>query len=278
MQRIIFSNNGVLTDLSITLNDADEGTYVPGIVAAEDYLYVASPMPFNHKWFQLGTVVNAASSAIAVHLWHDNAWQAAADVMDYTSTSGATLAKSGVVQFRPEIESGGWTRQRLSSEVTGIEALEIYNMYWVRFSFSQNLTAGTVLKYVGQRFSKDTDLYAEYPDLNNTVLLSNWASGKTTWDDQHALAANRIIQKLISSNIIYDSNEILDWELFTEASVHKTAEIIYAGLGPSMLENRKIAIEKYDKAINMSYFNADKNGDAVLDDYEKRRTTAEMSR
>lgn len=276
-QRVLFSDNTVLSDITISVNDFDEYLVTPAIVAAQDAIYIGSKMPFNHKWIELGTV-NAVASVVSVSLWNNSAWEAAVDVIDYTALSGATFGRSGVIQFTTNIETGGWTRERLSADVTGIASLAIYDMYWAKLTFSVNLTAGMTLKYIGQRFSRDIDLFAEYPDLNNTALMTAWEAGKTSWSDQHALAADYIEQRLISANIIISQNQIMDWLLFKPASVHKTAEIIYGGFGPSMAENRKAARENFDKSININYFNVDKSGDGDLSSFEKAQTTQEMSR
>jgi hypothetical protein len=276
-QRVLFSNNGTLTDITIQMNDFDEGTYTPGITAAEDYIYIASSMPFNHKWIEVSTV-NAETSALTVELWHNGAWESAVDLLDYTDVSGATFGQSGIIQFRPDIDTGGWEKEKLSTDVTGIASLDIYEMFWMRLSFSADPTAGMVLKYIGNRFSKDKDLYAEYPDLNNSTLKTAWESGKTTWDDQHVLAADYIIQKLITDNVIRDKHQVMDWKLFVPAAVHKTAELIYGGFGPSMKENASMARKAYQEAIALKYFNTDKTGDGVGEGTELRFTTQEMTR
>ena len=277
MQRIIFSNNGTLVDWSIDLNDFDEYAIQPSITASEDKIYIASCLPFNHKWIEIGTA-NAISSVVSVEIWNDNTWQPAVDVIDYTAASGATLARSGIIQFRPDIENGGWTRQRLSTEVTGIAALDIYEMYWARLTLSVTPTAAMTIKYIGNRFSKDVDLYAEYPDLNNSALKTAWAAGKTTWDDQHALAADYIMRRLVSSDIAMSPAQIIDWARFIPASVHKTAELIYGGFGPAMAENRNQARKLFDEAFNMKFFGIDDNSDGELSQLEQRKTTSEMSR
>jgi hypothetical protein len=276
-QRVLFSNSGTLTDITIQMNDFDEGTYTPGITAAEDYIYIASSMPFNHKWIEVSTV-NAETSALTVELWHNGAWESAVDLLDYTDVSGATFGQSGIIQFRPDIDTGGWEKEKLSTDVTGIASLDIYEMFWMRLSFSADPTAGMVLKYIGNRFSKDKDLYAEYPDLNNSTLKTAWESGKTTWDDQHVLAADYIIQKLITDNVIRDKHQVMDWKLFVPAAVHKTAELIYGGFGPSMKENASMARKAYQEAIALKYFNTDKTGDGVGEGTELRFTTQEMTR
>jgi len=276
-QRVLFSDNGVISDITISVNDFDEYVVTPAIVAAQDYIYIGTTMPFNHKWIEVGTV-NAVASVASVYLWNDGAWESAVDIMDYTSVSGATLGRSGIIQFNTNIETGGWTRERLSADVTGIASLAIYDMYWARLAFSVNLTAGMTLKYIGHRFSKDLDLFAEYPDLSNTALMTAWAAGKTSWDDQHVLAADYIVQRLISASIVRTDNQIMDWQLFKSAAVHKTAELIYGGFGPTMAENRKTARESFEASMNINYFNVDKSGDGQLTSSEKLQTVQEMSR
>ena len=80
-QRVLFSDNGVISDVTITVNDFDEYALTPGIVAAQDYIYIGTTMPFNHKWIEVGTV-NSVASVMSVYLWHDSAWQAAYQYTD----------------------------------------------------------------------------------------------------------------------------------------------------------------------------------------------------
>jgi hypothetical protein len=277
-QRVIFSDNGVLSDITVQMSDPLERSFTVSINAAQDALYIASSVPFNHKWFELGAQKNDVVASVSVELWNNSEWQPAVDILDYTSVNGKTFYRGGAIQFATDIETGGWTRERLSADVTGIDSLSIYEMYWMRMKWSTNLTASIPIVYIGNRFSEDIDLYAEYPDLNNASLKTAWEVGKTTWDEQHALAADYIVQQLISGSIIWDRGQIMDWLLFKPASVHKTAEIIYGGFGPQMAENKKMARDAYENAIALKYFNVDKSGDGAASDYERLQTTQEMRR
>lgn len=277
-QRVIFSDNGVLSDITVQMADPLERSFTVSINAAQDALYIASSVPFNHKWIDLGSTKNSVDATVSVELWNNGQWQSAVDILDYTLSGGKTFSRSGVIQFATDIETGGWTRERLSADVTGIESMSIYEMYWMRLKWSANLTASIPITYIGNRFSDDVDLYAEYPDLNNSAMKTAWETGKTTWDDQHALAADYIVQQLISGSIIWDRAQIMDWLLFKPAAVHKTAEIIYGGFGPQMAENKKMARSSYESAMNLRYFNIDKNGDGTASEYERMQTTQEMRR
>ena len=68
-QRIIWSDNGTLRDISAVLNDFRRGTQVLALVGAEDKIYVASEMPFNHKYFDV-SVANAVACDITVKTWN----------------------------------------------------------------------------------------------------------------------------------------------------------------------------------------------------------------
>src|SRR3990167_11302957 len=96
--RIIFSDNGTLTDYSATLNDFYTGTVAPTYTASQDYLYVGGDAPFNHRYFDV-SVANAVASTVSVEIWDGSDWNAAVDVIDETTTSGASLAQSGRIQF-----------------------------------------------------------------------------------------------------------------------------------------------------------------------------------
>jgi hypothetical protein len=275
--RVIHSDNGVLVDISAKVLDFAKYTYTPAYTNTQDYIYVASEWPLNSLWFELGTV-NAVSSVVNVELWFNNAWTSAVDIIDNTALlTGKSLEQSESIEFGPHIDRG-WTSQRLSAEVQGIASLAIYNHYWLRFSWNATLTAGMTLKFIGTRFSRDTDLYLYYPDLANTNLMGAFATGKTTWDEQHFIAADAMLRQLRTRRIIQTPEQLMDWERFREASIHKVAEIAYRGLGPSKEKNMLVAREAFSSAFDMRYFGVDFDGDGRLATLEARQSTAEMTR
>lgn len=269
-QRVIWSDNGTLKDVSAELNDYRRGTYVLDL-ATVDYLYVGSELPFNHKYFDV-SVANAVAANITVETWNGSAWVAAVDVSDETKASGgsATLAQSGLVTWSPDVDKANWGCMRDSDDVDGLEGTRIFNLYWARFKVSANLTGTTALAYVGQRFSDDTDLTDFYPLLSSSALKAGY--GVSDWKYPSFAAAEAIVADLRADEVVIRRDQILDVSLFKMASVHKTAAIIFGGL-TGQAENEKRADEKYRKALSLKYFEVDTDGDGQATAAEKTMTT-----
>lgn len=266
-QRIIFEDDTTLNDLSNSLNDFMSDSETIALVAADDYIYIGSEHPFNSRWIEVSTV-NDASSVVSVDIWSDSAWNAAVDVQDDTAVSGVTLARSGVLTWSID-RTYGWTKETKSSDVTGLTNTNIYDMYWVRLSFSVDLNVNTALKYIGFKFANDTDLGAEYPDLVLSATQDSFESGKTDWNDQHFLAAEKIIKKLKRAQIIWSPNQILEWRNFNDAAVHRCAEIIMNAFGDAYEDNRERARKYFNEGMDMRQYKVDSNEDSILDDAEK---------
>jgi hypothetical protein len=277
-QRIIFDSSGTEKDLSTALNDFRAGVSVVPYLTATDYIYIGSTLPFNHRYFDV-TTANDTTSAIKVEIWFANAWHEALDVIDGTeSTSGKSLSGSGIVSWSPN-RLKGWDIEQDSNDVSGISKAGIYDMYWIRLSWSANLKSTTAFGFIGHKFSKDDDLVAYYPDMASSSLLTSFETGKTTWDEQHYAAAEIIVRDLQARQAIANANQILQWQDYIEASCHKVAEMVYIGLGRAFDENRKIAREQYDAAMNRKHNGLDLDGDGQLSTAEKFiQTTGWMRR
>lgn len=275
--RIIFSDNGTLIDYTQDLNDFRSGTVALDVVAAQDALYIGSILPFNHLFFEVSTA-NDQTSAVTIKNWWASNWHDCFDIMDATKTSGKTLAQSGVIQWSTD-NFKGWDRwSRNDSTNLGLQTLNIFDRYWVKIIFSGNLKATTALKYIGHKFSNDTALYGYYPDLNQNALRTAFASGKTSWDEQHYQAASELIDYLNATNVILTKDQLLDSALFEKASIHKTAEIIYQGLGKDYIGHSTRAYNKFKKAMDIKTFRTDKNGDANLTGCEFGHNVGELYR
>lgn len=275
-QRVIYSNNGSLTDISkLVANYRANSATIP-FVAAEDYIFIGSLLPFNHKYIAIGTA-NDQSSAPSVDIWYGNAWISAVDILDFTDSSGVTLATDGILRFATN-RLKGWDRELDSADVTGLTGTNIHNYYWVRLSFTADLNVSTAIKYIGHKFSEDDDLYTFYPDLNNSTLKSAFESGKTDWNEQHFAAAQGIIRELRSKRIIFERDQILDYELFNEASVHKTAQIIYGAFGQDYADDMIKAKSRFKEALNLSQYNLDENRDGRLSEGERLSSTRWFTR
>jgi hypothetical protein len=261
-QRVIWSDNGTLRDITPELNDFRAGSVTFNYVAGQDYLFVGSYLPCNHRYFDLGAP-NIVAATPSVDIWWANAWTPAVDIIDQTALSGASLGQSAILRWNTN-RLKGWDYEQDSADVTGLTGTAIYNMFWLRFSWSASLTGSMTLKYIGQKFATDADLYSLYPDLNNSALKVAFAAGKTTWDEQHFVAADVIARELRNSQIIRDKNQILDDAIFNVPAIHRAAALIYGGLGRAYLEDKKEAEKEYRNAMKMKNFHIDLDADGSL--------------
>ncbi len=141
--RVIWEDGSTLRDQSVKLNNFLSETAVIDFEYATDYLYLGSDVPFNHRYFAV-EIPNIVASTLTVEIWNGSGWQAAVDVQDMTAaTSGTPLGKSGIIKWVTD-RNKSWQKYQTTESMTGsgLETLKIYNMYWVRLSFSANLTKG----------------------------------------------------------------------------------------------------------------------------------------
>lgn len=267
-QRVIWDDNGTLKDLSPELNDAFAQDVTLPLVAAEDKIYIGSELPFNHRYIRLGSTANGNASAVSAEIWDSNEWQSAVDVVDQTASGGASLARSGILSFSVE-RNQSWAQEDTTEDIPALATLKIYDLYWCRLTFSGDLTAGTVLSYIGHKFSDDDTMAAYYPDLLRSEVLAGFEAGKTDWDDQHIIAAEECVRFLRKRKAIVDSNQVLDWREFELAAIHKTAEIIYTAFGSDYEALRDKARSKFMEEMNRGIFTIDRDEDGRVDDEER---------
>lgn len=276
-QRIIWNNSGTLRDLSAQLNDYRSGSAVIPFIAATDAIYIGAEMPFNHKYFDV-SVANALASTISVEIWNGSAWVPVVDLIDETAAAGASMAVSGKVSFAPDPDLAGWAKEDDSKRVIGLETTRIAYLYWARIKFSANLTPAFALKYVGHLFSDDSALFSQYPDLNNAQLLAAFQTGKTDWKEQSLTAAEIIVQDLRRRNIVMRREQVMDDTLFIQASVNKTATIIYGGLGNGFTDSRVEAQKQYDITSNIKFYEVDRTAQGRATECDKRAQTGFLYR
>jgi hypothetical protein len=271
MQRVYHDDDGTLTDLSREVSDFLASTASVPIVAADDKMYIGSDIPFFYRYFDFGTA-NTAASVVSVEIWDGTTWNSAVDVIDETSTGGATFGQSGLIRWACD-RNESWALEETTEDIAALSTLKIYRKYWARLSFSGDLDAGTTLNYVGFKFANDNDLGARYPDLNTSAAKSAWASGKTDWNDQHFEAAEEIIKDMRQLGRIQRADQIIEPGEFREAAVHKCAEIIMHAYGDEYEDNRARASKKYSAALPKNIAQLDKDGDGHIDDMDKFKTS-----
>lgn len=266
-QRVFFSDNGVLSDLSRALGDMFNQTQSLTVVAAEDKLFIGGDQPFNHRFVKVATA-NTNACVVSVDIWNGSAWVPAVDVLDGTSTGGKTFAQTGIIQWTTD-RNKGWEREADSDDVTGLEGTHVYDMFWVRLSFSAN-TSATVLSYMGHKFGDDNFLGGYYPDFVRTKMIAAWETGKADWDEQHILAAEELIRDLRKRRYVLSGAQVFDWELFSVPAIHKCAHIIMTGLGPDYIDRAIEAQEAYQNELENTMAGLDRNRDGRLSLEERK--------
>lgn len=266
--KVIWKDNTTLVDLSLKLSDIYSPAVSFALVAADDKLYLGSDYAFNHRYIDIRSPNTGTSVISQIETWNGNSWDAVAQIFDDTqSSSGKTLAKSGIIGWVPD-RNKSWGREGSTEDITELDDLKIYDKYWVRITFSANLT-GCELNYVGHRFSGDNDLRKLYPDLLNQESLDAFESGKQDWNIQHVLAAEEIIRDMKKDLDIWSENQILDWQLFQDCGIHKVATYAFTAFGRDYIDNLDTAEAAYQKARNKKIFNIDLNNNAILRPVEK---------
>jgi len=278
--RVIFSDNGTISDLSPTLNDFTTGSSTLAVVALEDALYLGSDFSFNHRHLMVSTA-NANTSAVSkIKTWDGVNWQDCVNVVDMTSVGGKTLAQSGIISWTPD-KTKAWQRMDTvqgTTVITGLQDVTIYDLFWVKITFSADFSNTTAVKYIGHKFSKDADLEVKYPDLLLSAVLTQFKAGKTNWDEQTLDAAEFIINDLRSRGVICSPSQILNWEMFKEASVAKLAEFIFSAFGQSFEIQKTGAKELYRSAMNSLIKHIDENNNGILDVKEMSSTQGWLKR
>jgi len=274
MERIIISRNGILEDITNKVNAIDEQAAVIEYNHLQDYLYVGSYYPFNSIHFDMDTLNTNAATAF-VEYWRDSAWEPVVNSID----SSEGLTKSGTIQFVPN-KKESWSYEDTEEDgvelITGLGDITIYDLYWLKISFSASFSAGSSIKYIGQKFCLSSDVYIEYPELSNSNLLA--AIGVTDWSARVIQASTLMIDDLIRKGIIEHESQLLDWKRLRSACVSKTGEIIYGLLGDDYKDQRDIARKEYESRTSKNIFITDKNNDGLIDKQERKMTQGVVSR
>lgn len=275
--RIIFKDNTVLNDVSVNLNEFRLSNVTLPIVAAQDSLYIGSELPFNHRYFHVGTA-NTAASVISVAIWDGTEWEPAVDVLDQTAVGGKTFSQSGIISWSPDRNGSGWGLEDTTEDISALSTLKIYDLYWAKFTFSADLSLTTALKYVGHKFSRDEQLAGIYPELALSATMAQFESGKTTWDEQHIKASEIVVRDLIRKYKASSVNQVMNWESYSGASLHQLAAIVFRAFGDDYQDQLDQALKDYKIAFNIESTQLDKNKNGKLDRSERTPVTGIVRR
>lgn len=281
MKRIFFDNNGTLSDFSTELENYHNGTALIDYTLSQDAIYIGSELPLNSLFLDVSSV-NSIAAAPTLSYWDGQQWREMVEVIDETATNGVALAKSGHLTWTTD-KQYGWTaedtvKQDDTEQITGLGSVTVYDLYWLKITYSASVTNTTELSFVGPKFCEQADLKGEYAMLGNSTFISNYESGKTTFDREIVLASRIIIEDLIDMAVIQNGDQLLDRRKLRYACVSKVAEIVFNNLGDDYENDTKKAKSEYKQRISKKNYKADFNANARLDEQEKRITTGGLYR
>lgn len=274
--RVFYSDNGSLTDYSIAAQNSEN---IPmAVVAAQDYVYVGQHFPFNNMYFEMN-VVNTNTSDVSVQYWNGKIWASARDILDGTKMAGKSLARSGVIQWSPD-RNDRWlvvNDTTDSGNPTELSSLEIYNLYWMRFKFSADLSATTSVNNISYAFCTNEMLRAIDPEIDN--YLTAWGGvSKTNWNEQIMLASQEIVFNLKSRGLIIAAGEILRFDDVALATCYRCLSIILRILGQPFAAKRQDYMNAEAELLAVKRFSFDTNSDALLDKGEIGNSVSKLVR
>ncbi len=258
--RIIHSDNGTLTDL--TLSAQNDDTMPLPLVSAEDAILVGTHFPVNNLFFDVNTV-NSNTASLVTDIWTGVEYNVNADNLDETEVAGVTMSRSGALVMVPERDKP-WNRVEDTSDSNGpteLTSLKIYNMYWSRLRVTADLSAGMILNKIGYRFANTQMLQTLDPDMDD--YLATWESGKTNWDEQLQAASDQVIADMKSRGIILHPGQILRMDEVGWATAYRALMMIYPVLGTPLQFRLEDATLKYDKLMSLKRFTIDTNADGI---------------
>lgn len=258
--RIIHDDNGTLIDYTLAAQNSD--TIPFELINAEDYVYVGQHFPFNSFFFDVNTA-NSNAASIEVQVWDGEQWISAVDILDETKVAGVPLARSGSVIFAPDRDED-WNFT-LDTEDTDappqLSTLRIYNMYWMRFRYSADLSAGTILNKIAYRFATTEMLASINPDINQ--YLTSWESGKANWDEQLINASEFVAMDMKNRGLILHKGQVLRMGEVSLATAYRALMLIYVGLGPDFEFKLNDAKENYKELSRFKRMTLDATRDGV---------------
>jgi hypothetical protein len=263
--RVFFKDGNNVLEITKQINKYKSDVYSLTMTSS-DAIYIATDFPMNHLFVKMGAALNEQSSSMIIDYWSGQGWSPVVHTNDYSEA----FSQSGFIEFTPDRYSS-WIMASTNSNgqlVTGLESVIVYDKYWTKISFTNDLTAAIDLEYIGNIFSEDDDLFSEFPLFNDSTFLNCFENGKTTWEEQHVKAADLIIQDLKRKNVIIGSEQLLDRSILLPASVCKVAEIIFNAFGKDYTEQLDRAKNEYSKRIDLSKFSVDSNNNGIEDAFD----------
>jgi hypothetical protein len=223
-------------------------------------------LPFNHFYLALGTLKNSIAAEMFLEYWDGSQFRDVANKLDETMA----LFENNFVSWTPD-KDYSWQPQD-STEIEEIKTVSYYDLYWERVTFSTTLTPGLFLKYIGQRFCTDDELYVEFPQFSEFKWQNGYEADKTDWIAQSIAASDLIANSLRTSDKLQTRDQILDRVGLRDCTIQKTAEIIYNRFGQGRVEEKQEARTEAAIRLKNAFPKIDKDANARYEQKELNKT------
>lgn len=270
--KILFSDNTVFSDLSMSLLNFGADSESMVVVATEDKLYFGRYKPFRALYVELG-VANTNASSMTVK-YYDGATSSFLSVTDLIDeTKGFT--RSGFVQFKNPASD-------LNSTLWPQNAINGVTRNWVEITFSANFSVGTTIKGMNLVYSDDKDLNRVYDGVSNY-----FRSGTVSGILYHEQSRKEIVNALRKDGKFKINNSTAEIKNIDEWDFHNIEEInlwsTYLALS-SIFDNISTSADDKNAALSNKFYNKsqamkqayyltiDKNDDGKVDTFERLGT------
>jgi hypothetical protein len=246
-------------------------------LTTDSEIYIGSYYPFNNFHIEMSeTAANGNSSVMSVEYWDGQQFRTAPNFVDETDDAGAALAVSGSVSFVPD-ELYAWQMQD-ARYIAEISDQVYYGLYWIRLTFSADLTEDTFIKYIGNVFCSDVELYGRHPRFKTLDWLDNWGQDKVDWLEQRISASDMIIAELKTINKIRSAEQILDRLSLRDACIDMTAYIILMGSGFNYAEEAELAYKSALTLLRSGAVKIDQDNNAIYNKIDTRARLIQWSK
>lgn len=242
----------IFSGAEITQSTQDPtGNSTAFVMTTADFLYVGFPGKFAARHFSFGTA-NTNSSTLTVEYWDGDSWEPIKDLVD--ETQGFT--QDGFVSW---VNEDNWA----TTTVTPIDDVELF---YVRFSVSADLSAGTTLNSVLNLYSSDKLLRRYYPELVSDARYL--PPGRTNFLEQHLAAKDRVVLRLKQRRVIEDEAQIVDINEVAVAAMYATVLTIltFVDQDDEVLARTSAFFEREIDDLTKSI---DANKDGIVSDSER---------
>jgi hypothetical protein len=273
--RVIYDNGSTLSDYSI--QNQDESATVTLALSSTKFLYIAQKCPFTSLFFYKNTS-NVVVSSLKIEYWDGTQWREVADLLDDTSVAGAPLSRSGVVKCYLD-DDYSWQKVYDTSDYSApseLQTLKIYEMYWLRISSLDALTAGANAKQIAYTFTSTQEL--NNYDVEISGYYESFETGKLDWIKEIITASKLTLMEMKRRGLATHNGQLLELDDFNIPASYKALELIYSNLGPSYVEKRKWASEEFAKSLNVQRPVIDTNKDGKITGDEGKGTPRMLQR